>query len=47
MPYEPIAAASATAEPVEEALSMWAESIAKQDALLRDARVRVSGMSKP
>ncbi|EOD38194.1 hypothetical protein EMIHUDRAFT_200715 [Emiliania huxleyi CCMP1516] len=47
MPYEPTAAASATAEPVEEALSMWAESIAKQDALLRDARVRVSGMSKP
>ncbi|EOD36609.1 hypothetical protein EMIHUDRAFT_226109 [Emiliania huxleyi CCMP1516] len=46
MPYEPAAAAPATAEPVEEALSMWAESIAKQDALLHDARVRVSGMSK-
>ena len=46
MPYEPAAAAPAN-DSVEEALSMWAESIAKQDALLRDARVRVSGMSKP
>ena len=44
MPYEPAAAAPAN-DSVEEALSMWAESIAKQEDAL--ARFKIGGMSKP
>ena len=44
MPYEPAAAAPAN-DSVEEALSMWAESIAKQEDAL--ARFKIGWMSKP